>query len=106
MSCRRLVVRSATSSHVCFRLRAAESLPTSSRIISNYQPALVSLSPRLTPFFVSFARAEFQPQSSPLHPPHLLHAFLMLMALKRAKKNYIAIYNCGEKSGASQKRRQ
>ncbi|KAL7411842.1 hypothetical protein BDY24DRAFT_395032 [Mrakia frigida] len=48
---------------------------------------------------------DFQSQSSPLHPPHLLHAYLTLMALKNAGKEFVAIYNCGEKSGASQKRR-
>lgn len=50
--------------------------------------------------------AEFQPQHSPLHPPHLLHAYLMLLALRSTGKAWMAFYNCGELSGASQKRRQ
>lgn len=49
---------------------------------------------------------EFQPQQSPLHPPHLLHAYLMLIALRSTGKQWMAFYNCGELAGASQKRRQ
>jgi hypothetical protein len=50
--------------------------------------------------------ADFQSQHSPLHPPHLLHAYLMLLALRSTGKQWMAFYNCGELSGASQKRRQ
>lgn len=65
--------------------------------------ALRTLSAELTDLLLF---AEFESQSSPLQPPHLLHAYLTLMALKNAGREFIAIYNCGEKSGASQKRRQ
>ncbi|CED85235.1 APA1_2 [Phaffia rhodozyma] len=49
---------------------------------------------------------EFQSQSSPLHPPHLLHAYLMLLALQQTGQQWICIYNAGGPvSGASQLRR-
>ncbi|KAF8497653.1 ATP adenylyltransferase-domain-containing protein [Gautieria morchelliformis] len=45
---------------------------------------------------------EFQSQSSPLFPPDLLQAYLLLLAARRSGQNYFTFFNCGELSGASQ----
>ncbi|KAF8520474.1 ATP adenylyltransferase-domain-containing protein [Hysterangium stoloniferum] len=45
---------------------------------------------------------EYQSQNSPLLPPDLLQAYLLLVASYQAGKNHMAFYNCGELSGASQ----
>ncbi|KAL0956341.1 hypothetical protein HGRIS_002491 [Hohenbuehelia grisea] len=44
----------------------------------------------------------FESQSSPLTPPDLIQAYSLLLAAKKAGKNFFAFYNCGENSGASQ----
>ncbi|KAH7916543.1 ATP adenylyltransferase-domain-containing protein [Hygrophoropsis aurantiaca] len=45
---------------------------------------------------------EFRPQTSPLDPPDLVQAYLLLLAARQANKRYVAFYNCGPNSGASQ----
>ncbi|KAG6831825.1 hypothetical protein H0H87_003744 [Tephrocybe sp. NHM501043] len=48
---------------------------------------------------------EFQSQASPLMPPDLVQTYLLLVAAYKAGKRYLAFYNCGEHSGASQPRK-
>lgn len=48
------------------------------------------------------ASKEYQPQSSPLTPTDLVTIFQFLLAARRVGRNFIAFYNCGENSGASQ----
>ncbi|KAK2464214.1 hypothetical protein APHAL10511_003671 [Amanita phalloides] len=48
------------------------------------------------------ATKEYQSQSSPLTPSDLVTTFQILLAAKRAGRNFFAFYNCGENSGASQ----
>ncbi|KAG1799743.1 ATP adenylyltransferase-domain-containing protein [Suillus plorans] len=45
---------------------------------------------------------EFMPQNSPLLPHDLVQTYLLLLAARKARKNYFAFYNCGSNSGASQ----
>lgn len=45
---------------------------------------------------------EFMPQTSPLLPHDLVQTYLLLLAARKARKNYFAFYNCGSNSGASQ----
>ncbi|KAG1865810.1 ATP adenylyltransferase [Suillus subalutaceus] len=45
---------------------------------------------------------EFMPQTSPLMPHDLVQTYLLLLAARKAHKNYFAFYNCGSNSGASQ----
>ncbi|KAG2150976.1 ATP adenylyltransferase [Suillus clintonianus] len=45
---------------------------------------------------------EFLPQTSPLLPHDLVQTYLLLLAARKARKNYFAFYNCGSNSGASQ----
>ncbi|KAH7924250.1 hypothetical protein BV22DRAFT_1105598 [Leucogyrophana mollusca] len=45
---------------------------------------------------------EFRSQTSPLIPPDLVQVYLLLLAARQANKHYIAFYNCGPNSGASQ----
>ncbi|KAF9241581.1 hypothetical protein BU15DRAFT_87164 [Melanogaster broomeanus] len=45
---------------------------------------------------------EFRPQTSPLLPQDLVQTYLLLLAARQANKRYIAFYNCGTNSGASQ----
>ncbi|EGO00110.1 hypothetical protein SERLA73DRAFT_122199 [Serpula lacrymans var. lacrymans S7.3] len=45
---------------------------------------------------------EFRAQTSPLMPPDLVQAYLLLLAARKANKRYMAFYNCGKNSGASQ----
>ncbi|KIJ15018.1 hypothetical protein PAXINDRAFT_169406 [Paxillus involutus ATCC 200175] len=45
---------------------------------------------------------EFRPQSSPLLPEELVQTYLLLLAARQANTHYIAFYNCGKNSGASQ----
>ncbi|CAE6444293.1 unnamed protein product [Rhizoctonia solani] len=45
---------------------------------------------------------EFQPQSSPLTPPDLTQAYLLIRASQKSKSPIFAFYNCGADSGASQ----
>ncbi|KAH0827857.1 ATP adenylyltransferase-domain-containing protein [Lanmaoa asiatica] len=45
---------------------------------------------------------EFEPQTSPLLPQDLVQTYLLLLAARKANKHFIAFYNCGSKSGASQ----
>ncbi|KIJ68141.1 hypothetical protein HYDPIDRAFT_107802 [Hydnomerulius pinastri MD-312] len=45
---------------------------------------------------------EFRPQTSPLLPQDLVQTYQLLLAARQANKRYIAFYNCGENSGASQ----
>ncbi|KDN35824.1 hypothetical protein RSAG8_11258, partial [Rhizoctonia solani AG-8 WAC10335] len=44
----------------------------------------------------------FQPQNSPLTPPELTQAYLLIRASQRSKTPIFAFYNCGVDSGASQ----
>ncbi|KIJ49601.1 hypothetical protein M422DRAFT_74641 [Sphaerobolus stellatus SS14] len=44
----------------------------------------------------------FKSQSSPLSPPELLQTYLLLLAAQKAGERYIAFFNCGRSSGASQ----
>ncbi|CAK5281334.1 unnamed protein product [Mycena citricolor] len=45
---------------------------------------------------------EFQPQTSPLSPPDLVQTYLLLAAARKKHQTFIAFYNCGDLSGASQ----
>ncbi|KAF9220302.1 hypothetical protein BS17DRAFT_715229 [Gyrodon lividus] len=45
---------------------------------------------------------EFRPQTSPLLPQELVQTYLLLLAARQGNKHYIAFYNCGKNSGASQ----
>jgi len=45
---------------------------------------------------------EFRPQSSPLMPSELLHAYLLLLSQRRSGRKFFSFYNCGNDSGASQ----
>ncbi|CCO36412.1 hypothetical protein BN14_10546 [Rhizoctonia solani AG-1 IB] len=44
----------------------------------------------------------FQPQNSPLTPPDLTQAYLLIRASQKSKSPIFAFYNCGIDSGASQ----
>ncbi|KAG8706808.1 bifunctional AP-4-A phosphorylase/ADP sulfurylase, partial [Ceratobasidium sp. 423] len=44
----------------------------------------------------------FQPHNSPLTPPDLTQAYLLIRASQKSKSPVFAIYNCGADSGASQ----
>ncbi|CAE6364689.1 unnamed protein product [Rhizoctonia solani] len=44
----------------------------------------------------------FQPQNSPLTPPELTQAYLLIRASQKSKSPVFAFYNCGVDSGASQ----
>ncbi|CAE7183721.1 unnamed protein product [Rhizoctonia solani] len=44
----------------------------------------------------------FQPQNSPLTPPELTQAYLLIRASQKSKSPIFAFYNCGADSGASQ----
>ncbi|PFH53856.1 hypothetical protein AMATHDRAFT_1078 [Amanita thiersii Skay4041] len=48
------------------------------------------------------ATKDFQSQTSPLTPSDLVVIYRLLVAARRAGKNFFAFYNCGEYSGASQ----
>jgi ATP adenylyltransferase len=45
---------------------------------------------------------EFQSQSAPLYPSDLVQAYLLLSAARKAGKHFLAFFNCGTNSGASQ----
>ncbi|KAG6372278.1 ATP adenylyltransferase-domain-containing protein [Boletus reticuloceps] len=45
---------------------------------------------------------EFRPQTSPLLPQDLVQTYLLLLAARQANMHFIAFYNCGSNSGASQ----
>lgn len=45
---------------------------------------------------------EYRPQSSPLMPSELIHAYQLLLSARKAGRKFFAFYNCGENSGASQ----
>ncbi|EIW83056.1 ATP adenylyltransferase [Coniophora puteana RWD-64-598 SS2] len=45
---------------------------------------------------------EFRPQTSPLLPSELYMTYSLLLAARKQGKNYLAFYNCGPQSGASQ----
>ncbi|KAF8575102.1 HIT-like protein [Ramaria rubella] len=45
---------------------------------------------------------DFQSQSSPLLPPDLLQAYLLLNEARRSGQTYVGFFNCGDLSGASQ----
>ncbi|KIK83306.1 hypothetical protein PAXRUDRAFT_832084 [Paxillus rubicundulus Ve08.2h10] len=45
---------------------------------------------------------EFRSQSSPLLPQELVQIYMLLLAARQANTHYIAFYNCGKNSGASQ----
>ncbi|TFK68683.1 ATP adenylyltransferase [Pluteus cervinus] len=45
---------------------------------------------------------EHKSQSSPLLPPDLVTTYQLLIAAKNVGKTYVAFYNCGDASGASQ----
>lgn len=45
---------------------------------------------------------EFKSQSSPLMPSDLVQTYLVLSAARKTGKKYLAFYNCGDSSGASQ----
>jgi len=45
---------------------------------------------------------DFTPQTSPLLPQDLVQTYLLLLAARQANKHFIAFYNCGSNSGASQ----
>ncbi|KAI0732070.1 ATP adenylyltransferase-domain-containing protein [Fomitopsis betulina] len=45
---------------------------------------------------------EYQSQTSPLRPPDLVQTYRLLIAAHRAGRRFVAFYNCGILSGASQ----
>ncbi|KIM69788.1 hypothetical protein SCLCIDRAFT_1172347 [Scleroderma citrinum Foug A] len=45
---------------------------------------------------------EFQPQTSPLFPSDLVQIYQLLLAARQENRHFIAFYNCGPNSGASQ----
>lgn len=45
---------------------------------------------------------EYRPQTSPLLPSDVVQIYQLLLAARRANRNFIAFYNCGINSGASQ----
>jgi len=45
---------------------------------------------------------KYASQNAPLTPPDLVQAYLFLVAAKKAGKHFMAFYNCGDRSGASQ----
>ncbi|KAH7888699.1 ATP adenylyltransferase-domain-containing protein [Phlebopus sp. FC_14] len=45
---------------------------------------------------------EFRPQTFPLLPQDLAQTYQLLLAARQLNKHYIAFYNCGSNSGASQ----
>ncbi|OAX37403.1 hypothetical protein K503DRAFT_850460 [Rhizopogon vinicolor AM-OR11-026] len=45
---------------------------------------------------------EYLSQTSPLLPHDLVQTYLLLLAARKASKTYLAFYNCGSNSGASQ----
>jgi ATP adenylyltransferase len=45
---------------------------------------------------------EFKSQSSPLYPSELVQTYQLLLAARKVGKHFIAFYNCGANSGASQ----
>ncbi|KAG8781466.1 bifunctional AP-4-A phosphorylase/ADP sulfurylase, partial [Ceratobasidium sp. 428] len=45
---------------------------------------------------------DFKPQDSPLTPPDLTQAYLLIRAARKLSKPVFAFYNCGKDSGASQ----
>lgn len=45
---------------------------------------------------------KYASQNAPLTPPDLVQAYLLLVAAKKAGKHFMAFYNCGDRSGASQ----
>ncbi|KAF8554196.1 hypothetical protein OG21DRAFT_1509208 [Imleria badia] len=56
----------------------------------------------LTPHHFLLVTKEFSPQTSPLLPQDLVQTYLLLLAARQANKHFIAFYNCGPNSGASQ----
>ncbi|KAG8742671.1 bifunctional AP-4-A phosphorylase/ADP sulfurylase [Ceratobasidium sp. 414] len=44
----------------------------------------------------------FEPQDSPLTPPDLTQAYLLIRAARKSSRPVFAFYNCGKDSGASQ----
>jgi len=45
---------------------------------------------------------EFKSQASPLLPSELVQTYLLLSAARKSGKKFLAFYNCGDNSGASQ----
>lgn len=45
---------------------------------------------------------KYTSQNGPLTPTDLVQAYLLLVAAKKAGKHFMAFYNCGDRSGASQ----
>jgi len=56
----------------------------------------------VVPHHFILASKEHVSQSSPLTPGELVIIFRLLLAARRAGKSFLAFYNCGENSGASQ----
>ncbi|KAG8722615.1 bifunctional AP-4-A phosphorylase/ADP sulfurylase [Ceratobasidium sp. 394] len=51
---------------------------------------------------MTYANVDFRPQNSPLTPPDLTQAYLLIRAARNSSKPVFAFYNCGKDSGASQ----
>ncbi|EPQ57184.1 hypothetical protein GLOTRDRAFT_115218 [Gloeophyllum trabeum ATCC 11539] len=54
------------------------------------------------PLHFLLASKEYESQASPLLPPDLVQAYLLLLAAKKEGTPFFAFYNCGDRSGASQ----
>lgn len=67
---------------------------------SHYKGYVHSLS-CICPFIES--GVDFQSQNTPPTPPDLIAAYSLLQAARKTNQNFFAFFNCGDRSGASQR---
>lgn len=63
---------------------------------------LMLTGPILSILLYHLGNTEFQSQTKPPTPPDLVLAYQILLAGQRARNPFLAFFNCGDRSGASQ----